>query len=98
MNIQESARFAVQGVTANKVRSALTTLGILIGVAAVIILADAAVPVSQIDATRARESVDLIQARLAELPAEAEDEREEMIRDLGWHEVQLKAAEKRGRG
>ena len=38
MNIQESARFAIQGVTANKVRSALTTLGILIGVAAVIIL------------------------------------------------------------
>ncbi len=38
MNIQESTRFAIQGVTANKVRSALTTLGILIGVAAVIIL------------------------------------------------------------
>jgi putative ABC transport system permease protein len=32
------ARFAVLGVTANKLRSALTTLGILIGVAAVIIL------------------------------------------------------------
>jgi putative ABC transport system permease protein len=38
MNIGESTRFAVQGVTANKMRSALTTLGILIGVAAVIIL------------------------------------------------------------
>ena len=38
MNIAESARFAVRGVTANKLRSALTTLGILIGVAAVIIL------------------------------------------------------------
>jgi len=38
MNVQESARFAWQGVTANKPRSALTTLGILIGVAAVIIL------------------------------------------------------------
>jgi putative ABC transport system permease protein len=34
----ESARFAVRGVTGNKMRSALTTLGILIGVAAVIIL------------------------------------------------------------
>jgi len=34
----ESARFAWRGVTANKTRSALTTLGILIGVAAVIIL------------------------------------------------------------
>ncbi|HET9653946.1 MAG TPA: ABC transporter permease [Kineosporiaceae bacterium] len=38
MNLRESARFAVRGVTANKMRSALTTLGILIGVAAVIIL------------------------------------------------------------
>ena len=38
MNIRESIRFAVQGVTANKTRSALTTLGIMIGVAAVIIL------------------------------------------------------------
>ncbi len=38
MNIRESSRFAVRGVAANKLRSALTTLGILIGVAAVIIL------------------------------------------------------------
>jgi putative ABC transport system permease protein len=38
VNVRESARFAVRGVTANKMRSALTTLGILIGVAAVIIL------------------------------------------------------------
>ncbi len=38
MNVPETARFAWQGVTANKPRSALTTLGILIGVAAVIIL------------------------------------------------------------
>jgi len=38
MNLRESARFAVGGVTANPLRSALTTLGILIGVAAVIIL------------------------------------------------------------
>nr|WP_196791653.1 ABC transporter permease [Motilibacter deserti] len=36
--MRESARFAVRGVAANKLRSALTTLGILIGVAAVIIL------------------------------------------------------------
>ena len=34
----EAARFAVRGVAGNKMRSALTTLGILIGVAAVIIL------------------------------------------------------------
>ena len=38
MNVRETGRFAWQGVTANKPRSALTTLGILIGVAAVIIL------------------------------------------------------------
>jgi putative ABC transport system permease protein len=38
MNFRESSRFAVEGVTSNKLRSALTTLGILIGVAAVIIL------------------------------------------------------------
>ncbi|MGV8966279.1 MAG: ABC transporter permease [Cellulomonas sp.] len=38
MNVLESFRFAVRGVTANTMRSALTTLGILIGVAAVIIL------------------------------------------------------------
>jgi len=38
VNLTESSRFAVRGVTANKMRSALTTLGILIGVAAVIIL------------------------------------------------------------
>jgi putative ABC transport system permease protein len=38
VNVPETGRFAWQGVTANKPRSALTTLGILIGVAAVIIL------------------------------------------------------------
>ena len=38
MNVRESARFAVRGVAANPLRSALTTLGILIGVSAVIIL------------------------------------------------------------
>jgi putative ABC transport system permease protein len=38
VNVTETLRFAWQGVTANKTRSALTTLGILIGVAAVITL------------------------------------------------------------
>ncbi|MFC4950511.1 ABC transporter permease [Pseudonocardia sp. GCM10023141] len=38
MNLRESFRFAVRGVTANKMRSLLTMSGILIGVAAVIIL------------------------------------------------------------
>lgn len=38
MNVRESARFAVRGVVANKLRSLLTMSGIIIGVAAVIIL------------------------------------------------------------
>jgi putative ABC transport system permease protein len=38
MNVRESARFAVAGVLANKLRSLLTMSGIIIGVAAVIIL------------------------------------------------------------
>lgn len=38
MNFLEVLRFAVRGLTANKLRSALTTLGITIGVAAVILL------------------------------------------------------------
>jgi putative ABC transport system permease protein len=38
MNVSEAFRFAWRGVGANRMRSALTTLGILIGVAAVIIL------------------------------------------------------------
>jgi putative ABC transport system permease protein len=38
VNLGESFRFAVLGVTANKMRSALTTLGMLIGVASVIAL------------------------------------------------------------
>src|ERR671930_2085968 len=38
MSLVQAAEFAADGVTANKLRSALTTLGILIGVAAVIIL------------------------------------------------------------
>lgn len=37
-NFSESARFAWRGVMANKPRSALTTLGVMIGVASVIIL------------------------------------------------------------
>jgi putative ABC transport system permease protein len=38
MNLRQSLRFAVQGVLSNKMRSALTMSGIVIGVAAVIIL------------------------------------------------------------
>jgi putative ABC transport system permease protein len=38
MNLAESFRFALQGIGANKARSALTMLGVLIGVASVIVL------------------------------------------------------------
>ncbi|MEV6302802.1 ABC transporter permease [Actinoplanes sp. NPDC051861] len=38
MNFTEIVRFALRGISANKLRSALTMLGILIGVAAVILL------------------------------------------------------------
>ncbi|HWB37752.1 MAG TPA: ABC transporter permease [Rugosimonospora sp.] len=38
MNILTTVRFAIRGVTANKLRSGLTVLGMLIGVAAVILL------------------------------------------------------------
>ncbi len=38
MNIVESIRFGIRGLTANKLRSGLTILGILIGVGAVILL------------------------------------------------------------
>ena len=38
MSLVETVRFALRGVTANKLRSGLTVLGILIGVAAVILL------------------------------------------------------------
>ena len=66
----------------------------------VVILADHAVPVSQIDAARAKESAELVAARLAELPAgaEAESLREEMVRDLEWAQTQLRIAERRGTG
>ena len=63
----------------------------------VIILADKAVCISQIDAARAKESADLITARLSELPADAEDERAQMVSDLDWAQTQLRAAEHRGK-
>ena len=61
----------------------------------VIVLADDALAVSQIDRTRAAESAERIRARLAELPADATDERSECERDLAWCEMQMRAAEKK---
>jgi F-type H+-transporting ATPase subunit epsilon len=61
----------------------------------VIVLADAAVPVSQIDMGRATESKALIEARLAGIPAGSE-EYDEIARDLDWQETQIKIAERRG--
>lgn len=60
----------------------------------VLVLADAAVAVSQIDTERVRESKTSIEQRLASLPEEAVDERAECVRDLEWCELQIKAAEK----
>lgn len=63
----------------------------------VIVLADQAVSVSQIDKARAAESKELVEQRIADLPKDAEDERAECERELMWCELQLKAAEKRGK-
>ena len=59
----------------------------------VIVLADNAVSVSQIDAKRAIESAELIKSRLAELPP-GSDERDEMVRDLEWAQTQIRVAER----
>lgn len=48
MNLGESARFAWRGVTANKPRSVLTMLGVLIGVASVILLVAVGTGASQL--------------------------------------------------
>ena len=53
MTAAEIVRFALRGLTANKLRSALTTLGILIGVAAVILL----VAVGEGSSQRIRENI-----------------------------------------
>lgn len=62
----------------------------------VIVLADAAVSVSQIDKARASESKALIKERLDALPAEAADERAEYLRELKWFDTQIKTAERHG--
>ena len=64
----------------------------------VIVLADHAVAVSQIDASRAKESAELVAERIAQLPAgaESDEERDAMTRDLEWAQTQLRIAERRG--
>ena len=63
----------------------------------VIVLADNAIAVSQLDSARVSESAELIKERLAELPEGDSDEREELARDLVWAETQLTIAQRRGR-
>jgi F-type H+-transporting ATPase subunit epsilon len=60
----------------------------------VLILADAAIAASQIDRTRALESLERVRERMASLPQDAADERSECERDLLWCEMQLKTADK----
>jgi F-type H+-transporting ATPase subunit epsilon len=62
----------------------------------VLVLADRALALGQIDKARASESKAAIERRLAELPLEAEDEREQCVRDLNWCDIQIKAVEKHG--
>jgi F-type H+-transporting ATPase subunit epsilon len=62
----------------------------------VLVLADRALALGQIDKARASESKEAIERRLAELPLEAEDEREQCVRDLNWCDIQIKAVEKHG--
>ncbi len=59
----------------------------------VLILADAAVAASLIDAEHVRESAERIRARLAALPHDADDERSECERDLAWCELQVRATD-----
>ena len=66
MTAAEIVRFALRGLTANKLRSALTTLGILIGVAAVILL----VAVGEGSSQRIRENIQRLGANtLTVLPS-----------------------------
>lgn len=61
----------------------------------VLVLADAAVAVSQIDATVARESLEAIERRLTEISPESEDERAQCMKDVNWYQCQLRAATKK---
>lgn len=60
----------------------------------VIILADQAIPVSQIDVERARNAMELAKQRLAELNAEDAAEVDACERDLNWCEMQVELAQR----
>jgi F-type H+-transporting ATPase subunit epsilon len=60
----------------------------------VIILADAAEPVSHIDVVHAREAVERAKATLASIPPEC-DEANACEEDLRWHELRLELAQRR---
>lgn len=61
----------------------------------VIVLADNAALLSNIDVERARRAAEEQRTLLEELPKEAEEERDRCERDLNWCEIQVKVAEKR---
>ena len=61
MTLLETVRFALRGITANKLRSGLTVLGILIGVAAVILL----VAVGNGSAKQIQDSIEQLFDRIA---------------------------------
>jgi F-type H+-transporting ATPase subunit epsilon len=60
----------------------------------VIVLADHAIPVSQVDVERARQAVDRAKQRLSEISAEDSAEADACERDLNWCKVQLELAER----
>ena len=61
----------------------------------VMLISKRAIAVSQIDAERAKAGCEIASAELAELPAEAEEERAIAEMDRAWYELQLKQAERR---
>lgn len=61
----------------------------------VMLISKRAIAVSQIDPERAQAACELAAEELAELPAEAEEERAIAEMDRAWYELQLKQAERR---
>jgi F-type H+-transporting ATPase subunit epsilon len=63
----------------------------------VIVLADAAVSVADIDRAKVTEALEAARERLAALPADADDARNEAELEVLWNELQLTSADKRSR-